>query len=555
MDFTTLSLADLLAVDFSTLSAEALAAYQLELRTRAYAIRDAEGTPTNAQVDEAQSLAARFAETRDFVTAQAAEALADEPASEEAVAALAELSLEDEPVEEPAETPVEEPVEAAVEEPVETPVETVTAAAPTPAPAPRRAAVALAGQRPTVPAHTPSPVTITAAADTQYATGSNITLQDAGFAVQHRLKGLAEPNGDGTTEDLRYFPVANIGLDYPEELQVNPRMDEEAIEQVLQHATDETRLEGNSLVASAGWCAPSETLYDLCAGEVVDGILSVAEVQVNRGGFKHTTGIDFSTIYSGVGFLQTEAQAIAGTAKTCYEVPCPTFVDERLDAIGLCIKVPILLEVGYPEAVQRVMTGSMIAHQYKVNASVISRISTIAGAAIDFMAASDFASATGELLMAIDLEADILRQKYRLGKSASMEVVLPVWAFDVIRTELGLRNGRPKDAVTDDEVMSHFNARHVNVQFVYGYQELAGTEVTWPATVEFMIYPAGTLVKGVSNVINLSAVYDAASLVTNIYTGLFFEQGLLVAKMCYEVRRVTIPVTGAFTGKTGAAAL
>jgi hypothetical protein len=43
-------------------------------------------------------------------------------------------------------------------------------------------------------------------------------------------------------------------------------------------------------------------------------------------------------------------------------------------------------------------------------------------------------------------------------------------------------------------------------------------------------------------VINLNAVYDAASLATNIYTALFFEQGILTAKMCYDSVKVTLPV-------------
>ena len=48
------------------------------------------------------------------------------------------------------------------------------------------------------------------------------------------------------------------------------------------------------------------------------------------------------------------------------------------------------------------------------------------------------------------------------------------------------------------------------------------------------MYPAGTWVKGTADVINLNAVYDAAELATNIYTALFFEQGILTAQLCYD---------------------
>jgi hypothetical protein len=46
-------------------------------------------------------------------------------------------------------------------------------------------------------------------------------------------------------------------------------------------------------------------------------------------------------------------------------------------------------------------------------------------------------------------------------------------------------------------------------------------------------------------------VYDAASLSVNEYTGVFFEQGLLTAKVGYGSSLLTIPVNTA--GETGAA--
>ncbi len=64
----------------------------------------------------------------------------------------------------------------------------------------------------------------------------------------------------------------------------------------------EVRQTGN-LVAAAGWCAPSETIYDLCEQESMDGILSLPEVTADRGGFNIPVdgGIDFSTIFTSIG--------------------------------------------------------------------------------------------------------------------------------------------------------------------------------------------------------------------------------------------------------------
>jgi hypothetical protein len=96
--------------------------------------------------------------------------------------------------------------------------------------------------------------------------------------------------------------------------------------------------------------------------------------------------------------------------------------------------------------------------------------------------------------------------------------------------------------------------RNLAVQFVYGWQPLsavsAGAADGYPDSYQVLMYPAGTFVAGVADVINLSAVYDAASLEENVYTGTFMEQGLLVAEMCYDSDLITLPVCNA--GRTGA---
>ena len=64
------------------------------------------------------------------------------------------------------------------------------------------------------------------------------------------------------------------------------------------------------------------------------------------------------------------------------------------------------------------------------------------------------------------------------------------------------------------------------------------------------MYPAGTFVKGTASVITLNTVYDAASLATNTYTGLFTEQGFLVANRKFGADLLTLPVCNA--GRRGA---
>ena len=393
----------------------------------------------------------------------------------------------------------------------------------------------------------PKKISITAAADVpEIPTGAPLSDIDAvGVALVNRVKGFPQPHG---TEGagLQKFGVASFRLDFPEELTITGHSEDL---EVLTRASKEDRLESEqgkgSLVAAGGWCAPSETLYDLCEGETLDGILSVPEVNVARGGIRYTSGPQFADFY-GEGFTQTEAEAIAGTEKDCYEIVCPAFTEVRMDAVGLCIKVPILTNAAYPELTRRVVSGSMVAHQHRINASVIGRMQTLSGAA---RVVTGLGATVSDSLEALELVADQRRQTYRLGLATAMEVVVPFWVKGSYRSDLARRMGVGAEAISDAQITAHFSARNLKVSFVYDWQVLDQTVEVYPATYNVLIYPAGTFIKGTTDVINLSAVYDAASLAVNVYTGVFFEQGLLVAKMCFGSDLVTLPICNA--GRTG----
>ena len=508
--------------------------------------------PTIAQVEEAEAL---HAECTEIATEQAERTTAANEAAER-FAALKDATFgteveaaEGDPEEEDDEEDETEEVEATEETPAEAEAATEEPAK-VPAASTRKIAAAKQTKRPAVPDSPPTPaVKMNVASEVPgFTLGQEIsTLEDISKAVVSRMKGFTPPSGSGQTEDLQKFGVATLRLPFSEDLTIDRHSDDM---EVLYRAARESRLEGESLTAAGGWCAPSETLYDLPADESLEGILSLPEVQVNRGGIRYTRGPQFADFYAEAGFIQTEAQAIAGTTKPCYEVDCPTFTDVRLDAVGVCIKVPILTNAAYPELVQRFTSGTLVAHQHMVNANVIGRMVTIAGAARVF---TGLGSTVSDSLEALGLVADQRRQTYRLPLSRAMEVVVPFWVKEMFRNDLGRRNGVSPEAITDAQISSHFSVRNLAVQYVYDWQTISLTDEVYPDTFQALVYPSGTFVKGVSDVINLSAVYDAASLAVNTYTGLFMEQGLLVASLQYAADLVTLPVCNA--GRTGIADL
>lgn len=498
--------------------------------------------PTPEQADAAEKVAASIAALQADQTARAEAASSAADRMEALRAARTESAAVVEPDPEPEPVVEEDVVEPVVLEGeiVEETIPAVAAAAAT-----RRvpARQAVAGTRPAAPAS--KAIAITASADVSgFATGSDIAdLTEVGVAVLNRMKAFPGPAGIEGGQ-LQRYGVAQFRRQFDKALTADGNNDYD----VVMHAARESRLSGGSLLASGGWCSPSETIYSLCDGETTDGILDLPTIQVTRGGIRTTTGPMFSDFYN-AGFRQTEAQALAATVKTCFTISCPPFVETRLDAIGLCIKVGLLQNAAWPELTKRVVSGTLIAQQHKVAADLIAGI--IAGSAA--VTTADVGSVTGNLLNSAGLIATTIREEYRLGMNETLEVILPEWVREAIRADLGMRTGGDLAllAVADAQIEAFFTARKTRVQWVYNWQQLADGEEGYPATVKMLVYPAGTWVKGTTDVISLDAVYDAASLSTNDYTGLFVEEGILLTKTCFKSKVVTMNVSAA--GLTGAA--
>lgn len=387
-------------------------------------------------------------------------------------------------------------------------------------------------------------------------TGSEyVDLNEVAQGFMDRARGFAGRTDDGWDR----YGVAKIAKPAGE-FALDDRMSLDEQMKVINEASQESRLPGGSLAASAlvaagtnSWCSPSETLYDFCDFNQPTDLLSIPEIQVSRGGFKYTRGPDFSALSANWGFLQTEAQAEARTEKTCYEVECPPFSEVRLDAIGFCITAGVLTNAAWPELVRRVLEMGLAAHRLKVDAYILSHIKTTLGAAIDY---TEIGGATADLLGALELNATIQRAKYGFGAGTTIEVILPTWAKGIIREDLARRTGIDLLAVSDSQIATYFSVRGLSVQFISTLDPIAtsgaGTGTVWPAVLNAYMYPAGAFVVGKSSVIDLDTVYDSTQLKINRYTAAFFEEGILVANTCYGGAAIAIDISD-LAGRTGAA--
>lgn len=522
--------------DLSGLTAEALRELATQARAAGREISGlADAEITDEQVAKGTALISFLAEVDSAVEAADTAEAARAATVEGLKGAFEDPAKDEAPAEEPAkvEEPAKEPVAAAG---------TVTS----------RAAAAAPAVEVTPDTITRPKATIKAAADVPtFATGS--TLNDLAHVAQAAMARLdTMPRANEVSGKMNHgIAVIKKGrtdgfsMDNPEYT---------SLQSLLQAASKEARLPGGSLTAAGGWCAPSETVYDLCTNETTDGLWDLPEVQARRGGLQFTKGPNFADIYALGGFEQTEAQAEAGTAKACWNVPCPDFEDVRLDVIGLCITAGILTRAAYPELIQRYIEGALVALQHRISAKMITQANTIAGAATALT--NVWPNATS-LLTALELVAQGERQRYRLNRTQTLEVVLPFWVKSAIRADLSQRTGVELTNVTDQMIDAHFTSRGLRVQFIYNYQPLtltsagAGPATDYPATLEALIYPAGTFVKLTNDVISLNTIYDSVGLSTNTYTGIFAEEGVALANTCFDVKRISMPFN--VSGLTAAA--
>jgi hypothetical protein len=548
--------------DLTALSADEFAAFRTQVREFAQATLADENASADALVATRELFASVGGETtrRTELDAQAS-------------AARAELAagLAPEPTPEPTPAPTPAPAPVPAPDPTGTP--------PVPAAVPAGGTIDPAPE----PEATPAYASMTASADAPGNMGELSSFSQVGQLLERRLASYSTSTsrrGDLATRirgnraiiggrSLQRHGGVTFNREFPAELRIT---DNKKADEVLEYATSEARLEGGSLVnavtasfertgsltAAVGWCAPSETIYDLCELETMDGMLDIPEVQATRGGFfvPENGGPDFSVIYDSIGdegdVILTEYDVENGAEKVCVEIPCPDFVEVRLDVAYVCITGSLLQRRGYPEAVTRFSRGAMVALAHKVNESVIARIVAQSGAAVVISADASGDDAVSALLSAIELAIEDMKYRHRMGRGATMEVVLPAWIIAPMRAALARRAGVAMYDVSDADILRAFTTRRAVPRFVYDWQDAfsgqasgpggATALTTWPANVQFLVYPAGTWVKPVRDVVNLDTVYDNALLTQNQYTALFAEDGFNVLKMCADSRLYQVPI-------------
>lgn len=382
--------------------------------------------------------------------------------------------------------------------------------------------------------------------------GARLDRDALSVALHERARMLPDRKGRGDYGAL----VASIVTENPEH-DIRGVRDDAKLREIFNAAHDL-----QSLTASGGWCSPSQTIYDFaCDFESLPETVDLPTITADRGGLRYPTSPLLADVFADAdsGFTWTEADDIAaagpeGPTKPCFVIPCPDFEETRLQAQGICITAGNLTDRAYPELTNRYVDLVMTAHAHRMNNL---KIQAMVGASSVVPISPTIAdlSATEAVLGGLELIIATTRDAYFMGEGQVLEVVAPRWLRSVVRRDLARRAGVDFGQKTDADIAAFFSEIGARVQFVSDWQQLATDAtgladiLTWPTTVDLLVYPAGafTLLDGGS--IDLGVIRDSTLNATNDYTAAWTEEFWAVIARC-AATQLTVPLCP--NGWTGA---
>ena len=384
----------------------------------------------------------------------------------------------------------------------------------------------------------PRGVVITASADVPgLSTGQTIDLDALVEGVQRRAAGLKHSKRAASAV------VASYEIPFDPSMVVEDPGSAPAGTRAVLAAGDQRRLPGGDLAASGGWCAPSETVYDIADVACPDMLWSAPEVQMRRGGLRFFQTPPLSV--SEMTFVHTEADDIAGETKPIFRIPCPDPIEVRCDAIGVILEAGILTDRHFPELTSWYVRNSMVAHEIRVSTEMFSAAVATATQIEGVASFGAFSAVFGQVALQV---ADLI-EKHSLCETTAVEVTFPFWLRNLFLADIARQNGRALSEIDPGIITRAFGTIGASVQFARTLPPAVPTSIggedpapAWPEEVGFLIHPAGAFQIGRGASVDLGAVYDSGTFVTNDFTALFTEECVALIPRGPEARFVTVPI-------------
>jgi hypothetical protein len=292
----------------------------------------------------------------------------------------------------------------------------------------------------------------------------------------------------------------------------------------------------DSLVASGGFCAPTENDYSL---EQLSGAQrpvrdSLPRFVADRGGIRFVTPPNLADVLvdtngGAVGAWDNATDISPGESiKSTQVVACGQTVEALTQAIYRSIQFGNFTSRAFPEYVETWIKNTAAAHSRFAETQLLDSIDADSVA----VTTTQVLGTTRDLLPYIAQLAAGERNRQRLAPNARLRVMIPAWVVQSIQSDIIRQGNIELKVIGESDIRAYFSALNVNVSFYEDTRSGAGQQFAaqgagadlrnFPATVEWFMFHEGAHVFLDGGTLDLGLVRDSTLNETNDYR-LFVE--------------------------------
>ncbi len=281
-----------------------------------------------------------------------------------------------------------------------------------------------------------------------------------------------------------------------------------------------------ALTASGDLCAPLPPRYELPGVETSARPVRAAleSFQATRGGVQIGVTPTMGDYTDAVGVVTAAENAAGGTfaVKSCMRIECPDFNPTKVDSIYTCIEADNLAAKSYPELMARI-SDLVMAEQARMADSKL--LTAISSGSTQVTGDASVGGAHFNLFGDIYKIAAGLRSRNRMPSDALLQALFPAWTIDLLaldNTRAGSRDRAATRAAVEAELRGagiipyfYLDGPATGTGQIFGTQTPGGAILTFPASLQWAIYPAGSWLHLDAGELNLGVVRDSSLNATN----------------------------------------
>jgi hypothetical protein len=280
-----------------------------------------------------------------------------------------------------------------------------------------------------------------------------------------------------------------------------------------------------ALTASGDLCAPLPPRYELpgveTAARPVRGALE--SFVAARGGVQIGVTPTMGDYTDAVGVVTAAENAQGGTfaVKGCMRIECPDFNPTKVDSIYQCIEADNLAAKSYPELMARI-ADLVMAEQARLADSKL--LQAIKVGSTNVVGDASSGGAHFNLFGDIYKIAAGIRSRNRMPADATLQALFPAWTIDLLALD-STRRAYGDVMATRAGMESELRGAGIIPTFyldgpstgtgqIFAAQT-AGAILTFPATLQWAIFPSGSWLHLDAGELNLGVVRDSSLNATN----------------------------------------